>query len=206
MKPIKTAGTMYENIHEHPIAGVDEAGRGAIAGPVVACACVMPKNLVIEGVYDSKKLTKIKRDELANKIKLCAVCFAYGTIDAKKIDEINIHQATLAAMQNALKGLSVIPKTVLVDGLYPPPSPFPIVCVKGGDSLSHSIACASILAKVYRDGLMEKKHTEYPPYGFNAHKGYGTKKHFEAVFEHGLSPLHRVTFLQKAMDSRINHE
>ena len=194
---MKTAGTFYEERHPHPLAGVDEVGRGAIAGPVVACAVVLPKGLRIEGVYDSKKLSVVRRIELAKKISELAVCFSYGVLDAGRIDETNILQATLEAMVIAINGLSVTPKTVLVDGVQSPDVELPVISVKGGDSLSISIAAASILAKVYRDGVMEKYHEECPCYGFYSHKGYGTKKHFEAVSTYGLSPLHRKTFLKK---------
>ena len=188
---------MYEKLHPHPIAGVDEVGRGAIAGPVVACAVVLPEGLYIEGIYDSKKLSKFKREELSKKIAKTALCFSYGLVEAGRVDEINIHRASLEAMKNAVDGLSVKPRTVLLDGTHPPAVDFPVVCIKGGDSLSFTIAAASILAKVFRDGLMEEYHDEYPCYGFSSHKGYGTKKHFDAVSKHGFSPLHRKTFLKK---------
>ena len=187
---------MYEDLHEHPIAGVDEVGRGAIAGPVVACAVIMPKHSLIEGVYDSKKLSKGKRALFAKKIAEIAVCFSYGVVDAKKIDEINILRATLYAMEIAIDGLSPKPKTVLVDGIHSPSTLFPVVCVKSGDTCSFSIAAASILAKVYRDGLMEKLHEVHPDYGFLSHKGYGTKRHFEAVEKFGVSHMHRKSFIK----------
>ena len=197
MKKIKTAPTTYEDKHEYPIAGVDEAGRGPIAGPVVACALILPKGRIIEGVNDSKQLSQKQRSVLEAEIYKHAVSYSFGIIEAPEIDEINILAAALKAMTEAIHGLCVVPKTVLVDGTKPPCCNMPVVCIKSGDSLSHTIAAASILAKEYRDRLMDGYHKEFPLYGFSSHKGYGTKKHFEAVGLHGLTPLHRKSFCKK---------
>ena len=181
---------------EWSFAGVDEVGRGCVAGPVVSCALVLPMGCKIEGVRDSKKLMPKQRGELEKKIIDVAVDYAFGVIEAEEIDEINILAATLKAMSIAVNKLNICVKTVIVDGIHAPDSPYPVVCLKGGDSLSLSVASASILAKQYRDRLMVEFDKRFPMYGFSSHKGYGTKKHFEAIYEHGFCPLHRRTFLK----------
>ena len=186
----------YDEGLEWPFAGVDEVGRGSIAGPVVACALVLREGYKIEGVRDSKKLSQKQRASLEKKIIQAAECYAFGSVDAGKIDETDILTATLKAMSLAIRGLDVFPKTVIVDGIHAPESSFPIVCLKSGDSLSQTVAAASILAKQYRDRLMAEFDEQFPGYGFSAHKGYGTKRHFEAISLHGLCPLHRRTFLK----------
>ena len=177
-----------------PVAGVDEAGRGPLAGPVVACALILPPGIVIEGVNDSKKLTPPVREKLAEKITKVAVSFAYGIVSAAEIDRINILRATMKAMQQAISGLNPAAKIALVDGPNPPVSPCRVVCIPGGDSASRLIAGASILAKVKRDNIMAEIHEKFPEYGFEKHKGYGTKAHREAIIYHGLCPEHRRTF------------
>ena len=184
---------LYEN-GLHPIAGVDEAGRGPLAGPVVACALTLPPGLIIEGVTDSKKLSESRRESLAVKIKTAAISHSYGIIGAAAIDEINIHQAALMAMALAIEKLHIRPKVVIVDGKFPPKIPHPTIHIIKGDIHSHLIAAASILAKVARDEIMLQMHNTYPQYGFNKHKGYGTKAHKAAIKEHGLCPEHRVSF------------
>ena len=177
-----------------PVAGVDEAGRGPLAGPVVACAVILPPGLVIEGVNDSKKLSAKHRAGLAAKIKAAAISYEYGIVDAATIDQINIHKAALLAMADAVNGLNVPPKVVLADGKFAPQVPFPTLHLIKGDAHSHLIAAASILAKEARDDIMLGLHKTYPQYGFDKHKGYGTAAHKEAIRQHGPCPVHRVSF------------
>lgn len=183
------------------ICGVDEAGRGPLAGPVCAAAVILPQNLDVEtalpGLNDSKKLTDKKRRELYEKIKSCALCWGIGCASHDEIDEINILQATFLSMNRALEKLTLQPEVALVDGNREPGFTIPTQTIIKGDSLSASIAAASILAKVYRDDLMTELSELYPEYGFEVHKGYGTKKHYEALREFGHCPVHRVTFLKK---------
>jgi len=198
MKNKKTApdtceAFFYEMGHG-PVAGVDEAGRGPLAGPVVACALVLPPGLVIEGVNDSKKLSASRRRALAKIIISSAIAYNYGIVDAATIDKINIHHASLLAMAHAIEGLSPKPKVVLADGKFSPPISIPTLHLVKGDSHSHLIAAASILAKEYRDEIMLSLHKEYPQYGFDKHKGYGTLAHKEAIMQHGLCPGHRVSY------------
>ena len=202
-KYFKTAPSVIEDSLARsglrPVAGVDEAGRGALAGPVVACAVILPQGLVINGVNDSKKLSAKLRKELEHEIKKAAVSYAYGIIEAAKIDEINILNAALLAMKQAIESLSTPPQAVLADGTYSPSCEAKVICVKQGDSESHLIAAASILAKVYRDDIMTGIHEAYPVYGFASHKGYGTALHREAIMRHGLSAEHRKSFRHYAL-------
>ena len=179
------------------ICGVDEAGRGPLAGPVCAAAVILPEHLQIPGLTDSKKLTDKKRRELYPIIKEQAIAYGIGFASEKEIDEINILQATFLAMQRALDQLSVRPDLALIDGNREKDFGLPVKTVVKGDSLSANIAAASVLAKVTRDDLMEKMALEYPQYQFEIHKGYGTKAHYAALPEHGPSPIHRMTFLRK---------
>ena len=179
------------------ICGVDEAGRGPLAGPVCAAAVILPEHLQIPGLTDSKKLTDKKRRELYPIIKEQAIAYGIGIASEKEIDEINILQATFLAMQRALDQLSVRPDLALIDGNREKDFGLPVKTVVKGDSLSANIAAASVLAKVTRDDLMEKMALEYPQYQFEIHKGYGTKAHYAALTEHGPSPIHRMTFLRK---------
>ena len=179
------------------ICGVDEAGRGPLAGPVCAAAVILPRHLELPGLTDSKKLTDKKRRELFPQIKEQAVAYGIGFASEKEIDEINILQATFLAMQRALDQLSVKPDLALIDGNREKDFGLPVKTVVKGDSLSANIAAASILAKVTRDDLMLEMAKEYPEYGFEVHKGYGTKAHYAALTEHGPSPIHRMTFLRK---------
>lgn len=181
----------------HPIAGVDEAGRGPLAGPVCAAAVILPEGLVIDGLDDSKKLTDKKRRALYDTIVGEAVAYGIALVDAQCIDEINILQATFATMRQAVGQLCVCPAMVLVDGNQDPKLGLPTKTVVKGDALSANIAAASILAKVTRDRLMERLAEEYPQYGFAVHKGYGTKRHYEALREFGPCPIHRMSFLKK---------
>ena len=179
------------------VCGVDEAGRGPLAGPVCAAAVILPKGLEIEGLNDSKKLTDRKRRELFDVITEKAVAYGIALVDEKTIDEINILQATFLAMRQAIEKLSVQPQLALIDGNRVPKSGVCERAVVKGDSLSASIAAASVLAKVTRDRLMEEYAEQYPEYGFEVHKGYGTKRHYEALREVGACPIHRMTFLKK---------
>lgn len=179
------------------ICGVDEAGRGPLAGPVCAAAVILPLHLQIPGLTDSKKLTDKKRRELFPIIQAQAVAYGIGFASEREIDEINILQATFLAMERALGGLKVRPELALIDGNREKNFGIPVKTVVKGDSLSANIAAASILAKVSRDDLMLKMDEEYPGYGFAVHKGYGTKAHYEALTEKGPCPIHRRTFLKK---------
>ncbi len=179
------------------VCGVDEAGRGPLAGPVCAAAVILPPELVIPGLNDSKKLTDKKRRELYDVITAEAVSYGIAFASEKEIDEINILQATFLAMARAMEKLTPQPELALIDGNRAKDFGLPVRTIVKGDSLSASIAAASILAKVTRDRLMEQYDEAYPQYGFAIHKGYGTKRHYEALREFGPSPIHRMTFLKK---------
>ena len=179
------------------ICGVDEAGRGPLAGPVCAAAVILPANIEIPGLNDSKKLSDKRRRELYPVIMEQAIAYGIGFADHKEIDEINILQATFLAMERAIHSLNVKPQLALVDGNRSKDFGIPVKTVVHGDSLSASIAAASVLAKVTRDDLMLKLAEEYPQYGFDVHKGYGTKAHYEALEKYGPCPVHRMTFLKK---------
>ena len=179
------------------ICGVDEAGRGPLAGPVCAAAVVLPRGLEIPGLNDSKKLTDKKRRELYDIIVDQAEAYGIALVDEKTIDTINILQATFQAMGQAVAQLSVSVDLALVDGNREPQLPMEVRCVIGGDGKSANIAAASILAKVTRDRLMEELDARYPQYGFAVHKGYGTRRHYDALREYGPCPIHRQSFLRK---------
>ena len=192
--------TMWEiedSLGLHLICGVDEAGRGPLAGPVCAAAVILPEHLQIPGLNDSKKLTDKKRRELFPVIQEQAVAYGIGLASEQEIDEINILQATFLAMRRALDQLSVRPEIALIDGNRETDFGLPVKTVVKGDSLSANIAAASILAKVTRDNLMLEMAGKYPEYGFEIHKGYGTKAHYEALRTYGPCPIHRKTFLKK---------
>lgn len=179
------------------ICGVDEAGRGPLAGPVCAAAVILPRDLEIEGLNDSKKLTEKRREALYDIIVKEAVAYGIAFATEQEIDEINILQATFLAMRRAIGQLSVRPDMLLVDGNREPESDIPVKTIVKGDGLSANIAAASILAKVTRDRFMLEQDRLYPEYGFALHKGYGTKAHYAALTEHGACPIHRRTFLKK---------
>ena len=179
------------------ICGVDEAGRGPLAGPVFAAAVILPPNAEIPGLNDSKKLSDKKRRELYPIIKEQAIAYGIAFADHREIDEINILQATFLAMERAINQLSVKPELALIDGNRAKDFGVPVETVVHGDSLSASIAAASVLAKVTRDDYMLKMAEEYPGYDFEIHKGYGTKAHYEALTRLGPCPIHRMTFLKK---------
>ncbi len=179
------------------ICGVDEAGRGPLAGPVCAAAVILPANVNIPGLDDSKKLSDKRRRELMPIIKECAVSYGIAFADEKEIDEINILQATYLAMERAIDQLTVKPDLALIDGNRSKDFGIPVQTVVHGDSLSASIAAASVLAKVTRDDYMLELAEKYPHYGFEVHKGYGTKAHYAALTELGACDAHRITFLKK---------
>ena len=179
------------------ICGVDEAGRGPLAGPVFAAAVILPYNIEIDGLNDSKKLSEKKREYLFDIIREKAVCFGIASCDEKEIDEINILNASMLAMKRAVEALSVKPEFLLVDGNIARFFDQPALAVIKGDAKSPSIAAASIIAKVLRDRECLKMDEEYPQYGFAGHKGYPTKAHFAAIEQHGVSPIHRKSFLKK---------
>ena len=181
----------------HAICGIDEAGRGPLAGPVCAAAVILPEGLEIPGLNDSKKLTDKKRRELFPIIQEQALAYGIGWASQEEIDDINILQATFLAMSRAVEQLNIRPDLALVDGNRAPTLDLPVETVVKGDSLSASIAAASVLAKVSRDDVMLRMAEEYPGYGFEVHKGYGTKAHYEALRKFGPSPIHRRTFLKK---------
>lgn len=184
------------------ICGVDEAGRGPLAGPVCAAAVILPEHCEIPGLTDSKKLSDKKRRELFPIIQEKAIAWGIGFASEQEIDEINILQATFLAMERALAQLSVKPDLALIDGNRDKDFGLPVKTVVKGDSLSANIAAASVLAKVSRDDLMEKLAPEYPQYGFEIHKGYGTKAHYAALREFGPTPIHRRSFLKKFYESK----
>ena len=179
------------------ICGVDEAGRGPLAGPVYAAAVILPEHLEIPGLDDSKKLTDKRRRELMPVIKEQAIAYGIGFATEQEIDEINILQATFLAMERAIAQLEGKADFALIDGNREKDFGLPVMTVVKGDSRSASIAAASILAKVSRDDYMEEMAKNYPEYGFEIHKGYGTKAHYDALRTYGHCPLHRVTFLKK---------
>jgi ribonuclease HII len=177
------------------ICGIDEAGRGPLAGPVVVASVIMPRDSKIEGVNDSKKVSEKKREELYDKILEEAISYGVGIIDEKEIDKINILEATKKGLTNSLKELSIKPDLILVDALKGIDTlGIEYNSIIKGDALCYSISAASIIAKVTRDRIMRQWDEIYPQYGFERHKGYGTKAHIDAIKEYGLCPIHRISF------------
>ncbi|HAK89863.1 MAG: ribonuclease HII [Nitrospirae bacterium GWC2_46_6] len=176
------------------VAGVDEAGRGPLAGPVVAAAVILPEDFRVEGVRDSKKIPRKEREELFWAIVLNARSIGIGIIDQVEIDRLNILRATKLAMHNALTDLTTKPDMILIDALTIPSIPIKQMPIIKGDAKSASIAAASIIAKVVRDGIMIEYHSIYPSYEFDKHKGYATKAHLDKIEKHGPCPIHRKTF------------
>ena len=179
------------------ICGVDEAGRGPLCGPVVASAVILPKDICIEGVNDSKKLSEKKREKLYDDIMTRALAVGVGISDVDVIEKVNILNATKLAMIQAINDLQITPDYVIVDGNQKIDITISLDTVIKGDAKSESIACASIIAKVTRDRMLLKYDKEYPEYGFSKHKGYGTKLHIEAIKEYGITPIHRTSFCKK---------
>ena len=176
------------------IAGVDEAGRGPLAGPVVAAAVILPEGVVLDGVRDSKEMTESSREKAFSLIHEKALSVGVGVVSAEDIDRTNILRASLQAMKQAILSLDPHPEFCLVDGIHPVPVPIPYRCLKQGDRRSHSISAASVVAKVYRDRIMYSFHQKFPGYGFSENKGYGTAQHLSALREQGACPIHRMTF------------
>ena len=179
------------------LAGVDEAGRGPLAGPVVAAAVIFPKNISIKGVDDSKKISQKKRELLFDIINEKALSVGVGIIDCREIEKINILNASLKAMKIAVTNLNRQPELILIDGNKIFASVIPAKCIIKGDAKSFSIAAASIIAKVTRDRIMQNAAQKYPDFRWEKNKGYGTKQHREAIIKFGYTPLHRQTFLRK---------
>ena len=204
-----TNGFYYENQARSEgfrvVCGIDEAGRGPLAGPVFAAAVVLPADFSVQGVDDSKKLTPKKREELFGRIEASASAYGIGFATEQEIDQINILQATFLAMRRAFEKLGVRPELALVDGNRVPSLGVETCTIVHGDALSESIAAASILAKVSRDRLMLEIDRIYPQYGFAAHKGYGTAFHVEMLKKYGPCPVHRKTFLKKIL-GEAGHE
>ena len=193
----RTMWEIEDSLGLHLICGVDEAGRGPLAGPVCAAAVILPEHLQIPGLNDSKKLTDKKRRELFPVIQEQAVAYGIGSASEQEIDEINILQATFLAMRRALAQLTVTPDLVLIDGNRETDFGLPVKTVVKGDSLSANIAAASVLAKVSRDDWMLEMAKQYPQFGFEIHKGYPTRAHYDALRAHGPCPIHRMSFLKK---------
>jgi ribonuclease HII len=189
----------YFNKNVKYLAGVDEAGRGPLAGPVVAAAVIFQQSICIKGVNDSKQLTENQREKLYEKIISRALSYSVSVVEASVIDDINILNATMMAMKQAVNNLTTKPDIILVDGNRKFQSDIPVIPIVKGDTKSFSIAAASILAKVTRDRLMKNLALEYPPYLWEKNKGYPTKEHREIIRQIGPSPLHRNTFLKKIL-------
>lgn len=208
VKPVKKTPEFYENKMDRPeavlIAGVDEVGRGPLAGPVVAAAVVFARGVFIPGVTDSKQLTPEKREFLFPLIKQSALAIGFGVLGPRNIDRLNILQASLKAMENAVSNLNPRPDLVLIDGNHPLNLPIVQECLIKGDRLSHSIGAASIVAKVVRDKLMESWHYHFPQYNFFSNKGYGTREHLAALKRYGPSRLHRLSFKGTVADEVRN--
>ena len=176
------------------IAGVDEVGRGPLAGPVFAAAVILKEKNLIKGLNDSKKLSEKRREYIVDDIKNLSASWSIGICTAKEIDSINILQASLLAMQRAIENLIITPQQILVDGIYAPKTDIPIKTIVRGDQSENSIMAASILAKVSRDNYMKELDKKFPEYGFKQHKGYPTKFHLEALKSHGIIKEHRLSF------------
>lgn len=198
MGAVKKPSDFYEKKFDRPgpflIAGVDEVGRGPLAGPVIAAAVIFPRGVFISGVTDSKQLTPKKREFLFPLIRKRSLAIGFGFLGPRKIDHLNILQASLKAMEKAVFNLNLNPDLVLIDGNQYLNLPFSQACLIQGDSLSHAIGAASIIAKVVRDKLMESWHYRFPHYNFFDNKGYGTQEHIKALKKYGPCLLHRLTF------------
>ena len=182
------------------IAGMDEAGRGPLAGPVVAACVVMPLQTPIDGINDSKKVSEKKREKLYEIIVSGAIAYGVGVVDNERIDTVNILQATKQVMEEAYKNMAYTPQMLLVDAVTGLRVPVPVRSIVKGDATSYHIAAASIVAKVTRDRMMRRWEEEYPMYGFAKNKGYGTAAHIEALRSYGPCPIHRKTFIKNFID------
>lgn len=191
---------------QETIAGIDEAGRGPLAGPVVAAAVILPYNTFIEGINDSKKISIKKREVLFRTIQKKALGIGIGIVDNKTIDRVNILNATKKAMLQAIKNLPISPQHLLIDAVELADTNIKQTSIIQGDSKSISIAAASIIAKVTRDRIMDQYHDRYPQYGFIKHKGYGTKEHYHHIQCHGLTAIHRKSFLKNIMGDMKNED
>lgn len=185
------------------IAGTDEAGRGPLAGPVVAAAVIFPPDVIIEGIEDSKKINAKEREKLAKEIQTKAIAYSISVIDHNLIDELNIFRASLLAIKQAIERLKVTPDFILVDGKFSPDISIPVKSIVKGDSKCFTIASASILAKTYRDSLMREYSKEYPEYNFQKNMGYPTLDHIQAILKFGHCEIHRKTFLKKIYERRF---
>ena len=205
---LKALKEIEENLYEQgcrTICGIDEAGRGPLAGPVVVAAVILPRNSMLEGVNDSKKVSEKKREVLYEQIIQEAISYGVGIIDQKEIDRINILNATKKGLTSAIQELSIKPDRIIVDALeHIDTCQIPYISIIKGDAKCYSIAAASIIAKVTRDRLMRQWDEIYPQYGFAKHKGYGTKSHIEAIKEYGLTPIHRLSFVKNIINERGN--
>ncbi len=200
MNQLKKFDKSLLNSKIHFIAGVDEAGRGPLAGPVVAAAVIFDSKTFIEEVNDSKKVSENKRELLYDLIIEKAIAYGVGVVDEKTIDEINILQATMRAMKEAVSNLKTTPDIVIIDGNKTFKTKLETKSIVKGDSLSFSIAAASIIAKVTRDRIMRKASVDFPEYLWSKNKGYGTREHIRAIKKHGPSPLHRTSFLSNILE------
>jgi ribonuclease HII len=183
------------------VCGVDEAGRGPLAGPVYAAAVILPVGHIVDGVNDSKKLSEKKREQLFDQVVEQCLCYSVGIATEQEIDDINILQATFLAMRRAVGGLELKPDIALIDGNKTPNLDIAQQAIIKGDAKSANIAAASIIAKVSRDRYMLEMANKYPEYQFEKHKGYGTKLHYEMIEKYGISPIHRKTFLKKILNN-----
>ncbi|NLD36623.1 MAG: ribonuclease HII [Desulfatiglans sp.] len=196
---IKAADPLYYESAAHKdgynmVAGIDEAGRGPLAGPVVSAAVILPRDLIIPGVKDSKKMSEKARENAFLEILKNAIAVGIGVVSRAYIDEHNILNASLESMKIAVDHLDIVPDFLLIDGIFKIQNPLPHKCIIKGDQLSHTISAASIIAKVYRDRIMSVYDRCCPEYGFIKNKGYGTKQHLDAIKKHGPSPFHRMSF------------
>ena len=203
LKELKQIEEELYNSGVNLICGIDEAGRGPLAGPVVVAAAIMPRNSMIEGVNDSKKVSEKKREKLYDLITDEAIAYGVGIIDQKEIDRINILNATKEGLTMAVKELNPKPDLIIVDALSKIDTEgIPYKSIIKGDAKCYSIACASIIAKVTRDRIMRQWDEVYPQYGFIKHKGYGTAAHISAIKEYGLCPLHRLSFVKNIVNTK----
>ncbi len=198
-KLVKFDNKLRKNL-ECILCGIDEAGRGPVAGPIVAAAVIFPDDVFIEGVFDSKQVLPEKREELYDEITSSAISYGIGIVDNKEIDSINIYNATFQAMNLAISRLKILPELTIVDGNFFKHDSLEIMNLVKGDTKSFSVAAASIIAKVTRDRIMRSFETQYPNFSFSRHKGYCTKKHFDEILEFGYTDIHRRSYKLKILE------